>query len=282
MEKILISACLLGDKTRYDGGDNYFPFVEKLKRYYEIIPFCPELSAGLGVPRLKAEIVRDRVKDEKGKDLTAAYNEAAEHCLRICKYFGVRIAILKDRSPACGSRQIHDGKFGSGLIEGQGITARRLIREGIKVYAETDALDFLLPSSKESKEKTGRYQVTPKKASKPAPKKDEKKAAPASKKKTEGKGKPALKKGSKKPYPKKEGKKPDSNERKDKPYKIVHSGKPAPERENSKQGEKKPYHKKRAASIGKKPANAYHKSRSYSKNKAGRATTRKKASPAKK
>ncbi len=150
MDKILVSACLLGDKTRYDGGDNKFDYLDEIAKKYELIPFCPEMEAGLGTPRLPAEIVRNEVLNSEGKNLTKAYNEAAEKAYRICQYLGIKIAILKDGSPSCGSRTIHDGKFKGGKIEGLGVSARYLISKGIKVYCETDNLEFLVADKAKS------------------------------------------------------------------------------------------------------------------------------------
>ncbi len=144
MEKILVSACLLGDKTRYDGKDNFFPFLNELAKKYELVPFCPEVEAGLSIPRSPAEIVRNEVINKEGVNLTKQYNDSAEKAYRICQFLGIKIAILKDGSPACGSRTIHNGKFDGGKVEGLGVTARYLISKGIRVYSETDALAFLL------------------------------------------------------------------------------------------------------------------------------------------
>ena len=154
MDKILISACLLGDKTKYDGGDNYWPFVEKLKKKYVLIPFCPEIEGGLGVPRPSSEIQKDgSVLTKDGKDVSKNFTEGAEKAFQACRFFGVNIAILKDGSPSCGSRKIYDGSFKGNKIDGLGITARRLIASGIKVYSSTDNLEFLLGESEEAKER---------------------------------------------------------------------------------------------------------------------------------
>lgn len=148
MEKILVSACLVGDKTRYDGGDNANDFIAELGRHYDLVPFCPEVEGGLKVPRSPAEIHAGSVYTKEGQDVGKAYQSGAEKALGICKYLGIRIAILKDKSPACGPRHIYDGTFTHTLIDGLGVTARLLIANGIRVYAESDALDFLLPSEK--------------------------------------------------------------------------------------------------------------------------------------
>lgn len=154
MEKILISACLLGDKTKYDGGDNYWPFVEELKKKYELIPFCPEVEGGLSIPRSPCEIQNDgSVKNKEGKDCSKEYALGAEKAFMACRLFGVRIAILKEGSPSCGSRNVYDGSFKGNKVAGLGITARRLIAAGIKVYSNEDNLSFLLGESDEIKEK---------------------------------------------------------------------------------------------------------------------------------
>ena len=111
MEKILVSACLLGENTRYDGKNNYFPFIEKLRVHYDIVPFCPEVEVGLSIPRVPAEISHGSVITKDGKDVTKLYNAAAEKALQLCRLLNIKTAILKDRSPACGPRNIHDGSF---------------------------------------------------------------------------------------------------------------------------------------------------------------------------
>lgn len=152
MEKILVSACLLGENTRYDGGNNFFPFLEELSKYYELVPFCPEMAAGLGTPRPKAEIRGGSVLSIEGKDLTKEYVASSEEASRLCRFLSISCAILKDGSPACGVRLIHDGTFSGTKKDGKGITARKLESMGIKVYCEHDNLSFLLPPSKEEKE----------------------------------------------------------------------------------------------------------------------------------
>ena len=147
-EKILVSACLLGENTRYDGKNNYFPFIEKLRVHYDIVPFCPEVEAGLSIPRVPAEISHGSVITKDGKDLTKLYNAAAEKALQLCRLLNIKTAILKDRSPAGGPRNIHDGSFNGNVIEGHGITAHYLIKNGVKVYCETDNLSFLLSEEK--------------------------------------------------------------------------------------------------------------------------------------
>ena len=153
MEKILVSACLYGTKCRYDGKDNTSPFlVDVLSKHYDLVAYCPEVEGGLPIPRHPAEIQKDgHVVNDIGEDVTKNYEEGAKKALTLCRYYGIKIAILKDGSPACGPRKIHDGSFKGNKIDGLGVTARLLIANGIKVYAETDALNFLIPEDKEGK-----------------------------------------------------------------------------------------------------------------------------------
>lgn len=144
MEKILISACLIGEKCRYDGHTNYTPKFQALLEKYDLIPFCPEVQGGLPTPRNPSEIQRDgTVKMNNGRDVTRQYNNGAEKALDICLALGIKIAILKENSPSCGSKYIHDGSFTGKKIEGEGITTQLLRRKGIKVISE-DEIDTLL------------------------------------------------------------------------------------------------------------------------------------------
>lgn len=143
MEKILISACLVGDKVKYDGHSNYNEKIKLLLEKYELVPFCPEVEGGLPTPRKPSERVGQRVKMENGRDVTENYEKGAELALNICLYLGIKIAILKEKSPSCGSHKIYDGTFSHKLIDGQGVTTELLKRKGIKVLSE-DEIDTLL------------------------------------------------------------------------------------------------------------------------------------------
>lgn len=143
MKKILISACLAGDKTRYDGKSSYNPLVKQLMEKYELVPFCPEVEGGLPIPRKPSEIVKDKVKMEDGKDVTKAFTKGAELAWNICNYLGIEIAILKDGSPSCGVNNIHNGKFDGKMIKGKGITTAYLISKGIRVISEEEIESFL-------------------------------------------------------------------------------------------------------------------------------------------
>ena len=143
MEKILISACLVGDKTKYDGKSNYNPKIKDLLEKYELVPFCPEVEGGLRTPRNPSERVKDRVKMNNGKDVTKNFVTGAELAVNICLYLGIKVAILKENSPSCGTHKIYDGTFSNKLVDGMGVTAEVLKRKGIKVISE-DEIDTLL------------------------------------------------------------------------------------------------------------------------------------------
>ena len=143
MEKILISACLVGDKVRYDGKGQYNPLIQELLEKYELVPFCPEVEGGLKTPRTPSEIVGDKVISKAGRDVTHQLIDGAKKALMICQYLNIKIAILKDHSPSCGVNEIHDGKFSGKLIKGKGITTTLLEKNGIKVISDSDISSLL-------------------------------------------------------------------------------------------------------------------------------------------
>lgn len=143
MERILISACLVGDNVKYNGGNNKSPLIDKLLEKYELIPFCPEVEGGLKTPRSPSEIKGDRVINQEGQNVTMAFERGAELAFNICLFLKIKKVILKERSPSCGSNEIYDGSFSHKVISGMGITARYLKEKGIEVYSEND-IDSLL------------------------------------------------------------------------------------------------------------------------------------------
>ena len=135
---ILVSHCLLGEPCRYDGASRLDRQVLELHRAgHNLIPVCPEVLGGLDIPRAPAELQPDgRVVNEDGEDVTAAYRAGAEAALKIARENGCTIAILKARSPSCGSGEIYDGTFSGALTSGFGVTARLLREAGITVMDE--------------------------------------------------------------------------------------------------------------------------------------------------
>lgn len=143
MEKILISACLIGDKCKYDGKSNYNPKIKDLLEKYELVPFCPEVEGGLPTPRVPSEIKGGRVVNQEGRDVTFQFEKGAELAYNVCMYLGIKTVILKKLSPSCGSNEIYDGGFSHKVIKGDGVTASYLKRKGINVLTEDD-IDTLL------------------------------------------------------------------------------------------------------------------------------------------
>ena len=146
MKNILISACLLGVSCRYDGLSKPLDndVLSKWKERYCLIPICPEIMGGLPTPRIPAEVNENRkVIRRDGTDITENYRKGAEEALRLAEIFDCEIAILKERSPSCGSGMIYDGNFTKTLRNGDGITAALLKALGIRVLGETEAMKIL-------------------------------------------------------------------------------------------------------------------------------------------
>lgn len=136
--KILVSACLMGVGCRYDGGNNQIPKLKALLKEHTCIPVCPEILGGLPTPRTPAERRGNRVIDKEGNDVTEAFVRGTAEVLRLADLYGCKAALLKERSPSCGCGQIYDGTFTGTLVEGDGLTAQMLKRQGIAVYGESE------------------------------------------------------------------------------------------------------------------------------------------------
>ena len=142
---LLISACLLGVACRYDGASRPLPdeALSSLRERYELIPVCPEILGGLPTPRPPAERGGDGVHNVLGENVTAQFFRGAAETLRISAFFGCKTALLKSRSPSCGSGEVYNGFFTGTLRSGDGVTAETLKANGVAVCDET-MLDKLL------------------------------------------------------------------------------------------------------------------------------------------
>ena len=143
MENLLISSCLVGNNTKYNGKNNYLPLIEKLKDKYNLIVICPEVMGGLSIPRDPSEIKGNKVISNKGNDVTKEYNLAAKIALDLAKKYNCKKALLMEKSPSCGVKKIYDGTFSKNLIDGMGITTKLLYESKIEVYSK-DEIDLLL------------------------------------------------------------------------------------------------------------------------------------------
>jgi uncharacterized protein YbbK (DUF523 family) len=138
MEKILVSACLLGEPVRYNGGPatSEDPLLLRWLKEGRLVSFCPEMAGGLGTPRPRAERQALRVVTEAGADVTVAFTRGAELARDVARQHRIRVAILKDGSPSCGSTYIHDGTFAGRRVAGAGVTTECLRRAGVRVFSD--------------------------------------------------------------------------------------------------------------------------------------------------
>jgi len=169
VEKVLVSACLLGAKVRYHGGDarSEHPVLRRWKAEGRIVAICPERDGGLPTPRPPAEIVGSEggrgvlktialVQTRDGTNVTASFVHGAEQALAAARDAHIRVAVLKDGSPSCGTTFTYDGTFSGARVAVPGVTAALLEAHGISVFSETEveAADEYLrgQESKEAKE----------------------------------------------------------------------------------------------------------------------------------
>ena len=130
--KIMVSACLLGQNCKYNGGNNFSEKVAAFIDGHEVIPVCPEVEGGLPVPRSSCEIVNGIVTNKQGESKEKEFRSGAEKCLQKAIAEKVDLVILQSRSPSCGVKQIYDGSFSGRLVEGKGVFAELLAENGIK------------------------------------------------------------------------------------------------------------------------------------------------------
>ena len=137
---LLVSACLLGVACNHEGRGSYRAVVAELERHYRLVPVCPEVLGGLTTPRPAAEIsAAGEVVNIEGADVTGAYRRGADAAVAVALMVGATRAVLKARSPSCGSSAVYDGTFSRTLVPGEGVTAAALRAAGIEVCSEEDA-----------------------------------------------------------------------------------------------------------------------------------------------
>jgi len=155
---LLISACLLGVACNHEGRGSPRAVVDELARHYRLVPVCPEVLGGLPTPRAAAELTGGdgtdvvagaggaRVVNIDGQDVTAAYRRGAEAAVAVARAVGATRAVLKARSPSCGSSGVYDGTFSRRLVPGRGVTAAALAAAGLEVGSEEDAAAAATPT----------------------------------------------------------------------------------------------------------------------------------------
>ena len=138
MEKVLVSACLVGENCKYNGGNNKKEKILEFLKDKEVILVCPEVMGGMSTPRAKSEILNDKVVSEFGDDVSEHFIKGANIALTKAIENNIDYAILKEKSPSCGSKKIYNGEFNGTLIEGAGVFASLLKEKGIKILTEED------------------------------------------------------------------------------------------------------------------------------------------------
>ena len=136
--KVLVSACLLGRNCKYNGKNNYNPDVAAFVADKEVVEYCPELMAGLGIPRTPIEIVDGVLMDRDGNNVDTLLREAVEKALSEIRELDIDCAILQSRSPTCGVNQVYDGTFSGKLIPGSGVFAQVLKNAEYRVIDGSD------------------------------------------------------------------------------------------------------------------------------------------------
>jgi uncharacterized protein YbbK (DUF523 family) len=134
----IVSACLCGEKTRYDGKVFVNDKIKKLVEEGKAIMVCPEVDGGMSVPRLPSEIKGDKVINSSSKDMTEYFSKGAMKTLETALKYNIKKAILKEKSPSCGSSYIYDGNFNKTLIQGEGMTTKLLRSHGIEVISDEE------------------------------------------------------------------------------------------------------------------------------------------------
>lgn len=135
MEKILVSACLIGENCKYNGGNNFSLKLEKyIKEHgYEVVSVCPEVLGGLTIPRIPAEIVNGIVTNKEGISVHTEFCRGAQKALKIAEDQQISFAVLQSRSPSCGVHEIYDGTFTGKKVPGMGSFAQTLMKKGFRV-----------------------------------------------------------------------------------------------------------------------------------------------------
>lgn len=141
--KIGVSACLVGNNTKYDGTNNYNQAVIDYLKDKDYVLICPEVLGGLPTPRIPSEQIKDKVINKDLIDVTQEFVLGAKKSLALLKENNVTVLILKERSPSCGYKKVYDGTFSKTLIDGNGVFTNMAIDEGFTIYTESDIKNML-------------------------------------------------------------------------------------------------------------------------------------------
>jgi uncharacterized protein YbbK (DUF523 family) len=129
----IVSACLAGIECRYDCKSKENIDIVEMVKNGQALPLCPEQLGGLPTPRVPAEAQGNSIVTNNGDDVTHEYLKGAQEGLKMAKLVNAKEALLKSKSPMCGSGQIYDGTFSGTLTQGDGVFTKLLKENGIKV-----------------------------------------------------------------------------------------------------------------------------------------------------
>ena len=138
--RIMVSACLLGENCKYNGGNNRSPELLLLLSGHEVLPVCPEVLGGLPTPRVPAEIVNGTVMNREGVSVDTAFRQGAAKALEMAVRKKPDLIILQSRSPSCGVKEIYDGTFSGRRIPGLGVFAALALQSGFRVMDVEEVL----------------------------------------------------------------------------------------------------------------------------------------------
>lgn len=139
----MVSACLLGENCKYNGGNNRSPELLHLLSGHEVVPVCPEVLGGLPIPRAPAEIVNGVVINREGVSVDDAFRLGAKKAIEMARQEKPDLIILQSRSPSCGVKEIYDGTFSGKLIPGYGVFAEMALQAGFRVIDAEDVPEII-------------------------------------------------------------------------------------------------------------------------------------------
>lgn len=140
--RVLVSACIMGDRCKYNGQSNRNELAIEYLRDKDVVKICPEMLAGMGIPRPCAEIVEGIVMDEHGENVDDTYRRAVELALKTIENQQFDLVILQSRSPTCGVNEVYDGSFTGRLVPGSGLFAKALKDAGYRILDVSDLEGF--------------------------------------------------------------------------------------------------------------------------------------------
>ena len=140
--KVGVSACLVGQNTKYDGKNNYNEYVMQYLKDKEVVIICPEVFGGLPTPRIPSEQINDKVINKNNEDVTKQFTDGAQISLEKLLKENVTTLILKAKSPSCGYKKVYDGTFSNTLIDGHGVFTKLALSRGFTIYTEKDIEDM--------------------------------------------------------------------------------------------------------------------------------------------